>query len=399
MQARLPWPVGIYTQRGMGRGPWQYYAWRLPEHAEEQVHVHAKMFAICQRDVIPLQLTRQQDEELRELCRHPALRVPPETLKFLMSAIVGTQPHRSNTKKQDCIQKLVTDAEATAALADCIAAGYDVTDMRYLNASRDDPAFGPYIRTLVDMLEERSQLAAHDRRHHEGEGNGPTLRPTPLAASLPALMRQVEDRLRSHAEYAGQLDNGTIKIPSEYAMAARLQPTHPSRLSADWRVGKLPIKWAIQRRTMRKVCPDAHYVNALGANAREFVLELHKQGVNVLFVSDDDKCKVSIGQPELPQTAATRARRVLVGELHHSFTLRVCCQHACHTSTCELSALLPNAACQRLPVKHAANSAAMQRRTAARAAVTHYSELNLQEPMRPLQRWIMTSAVLVQLLL
>jgi hypothetical protein len=39
-----------------------------------------------------MRITRQQDEVLRDLCRHPALQVPPETVKFLLSTIVGARP-------------------------------------------------------------------------------------------------------------------------------------------------------------------------------------------------------------------------------------------------------------------------------------------------------------------
>jgi hypothetical protein len=54
-------------------------------------------------------------------------------------------------------------------------------------------------------------------------------------------------------------------------------------------------------------------VNAMGVNTREYVLELQAQGVEVLYVSDDVKCKINIGPPGLHQTAATHSRRVLAG--------------------------------------------------------------------------------------
>jgi hypothetical protein len=134
-QANLPFTVGIYAQRGSGRTQWQYYAWRLPENEVQQIHAHAKLFAICQRDVIPLQLTREQDAELRELCRNPAVRTAPETVKFLMQSIVGLQPHRSNSKKQATIESLVSDPEATALVEDYIAAGYEMQNVRQLDGA------------------------------------------------------------------------------------------------------------------------------------------------------------------------------------------------------------------------------------------------------------------------
>jgi hypothetical protein len=55
---------------------------------------------------------------------------------------------------------LVSDPEATALVENYIAAGYDVTGMRFMNDAREDPAFGPFLTALMDVLEERSQYAA-----------------------------------------------------------------------------------------------------------------------------------------------------------------------------------------------------------------------------------------------
>jgi hypothetical protein len=105
------------------------------------------------------------------------------------------------------------------------------------------------------------------------------LRPTLLAASLPALMRaQLGANLWADTEYAAQLDKSTVKIPSEPAVASWLQPTHSSHISADWCTGELPIKWAVQWRVIRTACEDTQYVNILGVTARQYVLELGRQG-------------------------------------------------------------------------------------------------------------------------
>ena len=130
-------------------------------------------------------------------------------------------------------------------------------------------------------------------------------RPTPLATSLPELRRDVEWQMRSNPELEAHLNSGAIQIPSLAALVARMQASHPSRLSADRYRGTLPIKWAIQRRTLRKASQDAHYVNCVGLFAHQFVLECADRGNNVLSVSDDDKCTISIGQLGLSQTAAT----------------------------------------------------------------------------------------------
>jgi hypothetical protein len=139
-------------------------------------------------------------------------------LNFLLSTIVGARPHRSSAKQQERIWKLVSDPAAAAEVSDHIAAGVDVTDMRFVNGARHDPSFDPYLASLVEILEERSQLATHDRRH-EGADDAMVLRPTPLAAPLPALMRQALARLQSNPEHAAKLASGELKVPSEFTLA------------------------------------------------------------------------------------------------------------------------------------------------------------------------------------
>jgi hypothetical protein len=123
----------------------------------------------------------------------------------------------------------------------------------------------------------------------------------------------VEQDVRNDAALRRQLEASEIKIPTLSAFTARMCPPHPSRTSALRYSGDAGIKWVIQRRTLRNSSIDAHYNNSQGLLLREFVLWLTARGVTVLFVSDDDKCKISIGLPGQPQTAATRSRRVLAG--------------------------------------------------------------------------------------
>jgi hypothetical protein len=62
---------------------------------------------------------------------------------FLLSTIVGARPHRSNAKRHQRILELVSDPAAAAEVSDHIAAGFDGSDMRFLNGAHDEPAFGP----------------------------------------------------------------------------------------------------------------------------------------------------------------------------------------------------------------------------------------------------------------
>ena len=55
--------------------------------------------------------------------------MPTETIKFLIEAVAGVHPHRSNSKKQARIQELVNSPETVAELQDFIATGLDVADL------------------------------------------------------------------------------------------------------------------------------------------------------------------------------------------------------------------------------------------------------------------------------
>jgi hypothetical protein len=92
-----------------------------------------------------------------------------------------------------------------------------------------------------------------------------------------------------------------------------MSPAHPNRQTSLRYSGTAGIVWKIQRRTLRKLHEDAHYNNALGLMPRQHMLELGSKGIATIFVSDDDKCKISVGQPGQLQTAATKARRVPEG--------------------------------------------------------------------------------------
>lgn len=58
-----------------------------------------------------------------------------------------------------------------------------------------DPALRPFLTVLMEILEERSQLISHDRRHAEDSNGAPAWITTQLALSNPALIQQVKERL------------------------------------------------------------------------------------------------------------------------------------------------------------------------------------------------------------
>jgi hypothetical protein len=63
-------------------------------------------------------MTRQQDAMVRDLSRNPALGVRRETVKYLIKSVVGVQPYRCNSRKQQRMELLASEPEVVADLAD-----------------------------------------------------------------------------------------------------------------------------------------------------------------------------------------------------------------------------------------------------------------------------------------
>jgi hypothetical protein len=317
VQALLPFVIGLYEYASSGRNPALWFVWQLPSSTEEQRTAHAKLTALCHPEVVPRTITAHQEKQLAALYRNPVLQLSKATVTFLLREVFGMGACGSSEKEKR-IKALVDDPQTADELADFIAAGYDVSDMRFMNGKSENPAFQPFMNILAEKLEARSELAAEERRRVEGvpgqeQAHGTLVRPTPLAPSMRALHAICSQELRSKPESEDKLAKGEWKIPSLSAFCDRMSPSHPNRQTSLRYSGTAGIVWKIQRRTLRKLHEDAHYNNAQGLMLRQHMLELASMGIATKFVSDDDKCKISVGQPGQLQTAATRARRVPAG--------------------------------------------------------------------------------------
>jgi hypothetical protein len=161
------------------------------------------------------------------------------------------------------------------------------------------------------------------------------VRPTPLTVSVRALHASIEADMRADPTITADLAVGKVKEPSLAAFEARMVPGHPSHATSSRYTGTAGIRWHIQRRSARKYHPHAHYNNSPGRTLREWAIRAQDAGFAVSFVSDDDRCKVSIGQPANPQTVATCARRTVAGESARCLWLFAPC-------VCLLRLLLPS---------------------------------------------------------
>jgi hypothetical protein len=103
-----------------------------------------------------------------------------------------------------------------------------------------------------------------------------------------------------------------------------MSPSHPDNVSSERYSGKAGIVFRMQSRTARKAHPDAHYTNMQALLLRHWMCHHAKKGTNVLFMSDDDKCKIPVGAPGFAQSAITRQRRAIAGLLIATFITPFC---------------------------------------------------------------------------
>ena len=284
---------------------------------------HAAQSAVCAREVVPLHLTAEQNRRLRTLCWNPTLSISANVVEYLLKDVMNMGVNTANPSrdalKQEHIRELVHNPDFAPSVSDYISAGFDVTDLRFLNGSVADPAFDLLLHSLRKRLEARDHLAPDERRQPDASRavapqHQVAVRRTPLAPSMRVLHQLVVDDMHADAGAAAKLASCEAKLPSLGAFAARMSPTHPSRNTSSRYTGVAGIQWTIQRKTARKQHTDTHYCNAQAKLGREVLVVLRQANVSALFVSDDNKCKISVGQPGHAQTAATRSRRADAGQ-------------------------------------------------------------------------------------
>lgn len=203
-----------------------------------------------------------------------------------------------------------------------LAAGYNCLDMRCLNGRRsEDAAFQDFLKVVHRFLTSRNLVAAGDRREDT------ELCPTALAPSIRALHERVRAVMNADPDIKSRLQDGSSKVPSVSTFATMMSPAHPDRLAADLYSGKAGIKYAMQARTARKTHPDAHYNNMQSLLLRDWIAHIQQSGTEVLFISDDDKCKISVGAPGYAQTAVTRQKKVIVGDCSPPLMYTLCSAH------------------------------------------------------------------------
>jgi hypothetical protein len=192
--------------------------------------------------------------------------------------------------------------------------------MRCLNGRAEERAFDDFIQCVHKMLSERDMLAAEERRKASNRDSAPEgevapVRPTALAPSLRALHARVSEMMTNDPDMKIKLKQGVSKIPSVATFATFMSPSHPDHVSAERYSGKAGIVFRMQSRTARKAHPDAHYNNMQALLLRHWMCHHAKKGINVLFISDDDKCKIPVGAPGFAQSAITRQGKAIAGML------------------------------------------------------------------------------------
>ena len=163
-----------------------------------------------------------------------------------------------------------------------------IIDLRHLNEGRPGNTFAVFFRELELVVEEVT--AADDRRHgiaHMSE-----------FLSIKDLISQVQKRVPAE-----------IPIPSESTVIHAFAPPNIHSKTAQYYTGKINLKHTVQRRQLRAFHADAHWCNALYRYLRELAI---KNKNSCMFISCDDKAKVSFGEPGSAISSGVRGKRTIV---------------------------------------------------------------------------------------
>lgn len=162
-------------------------------------------------------------------------------------------------------------------------------DMRRLNGKPNSTVFERFWDELSFYLEEITP-ACDDRRHSS------TLH-MPIAISVSNLRDIIEGRLSS------KFPSEDIAIPSVEWIRLQFSPRNPYAANSIRNTGRFEVKFAVQKRQLRKSHPDSKYVMVLLKYVREYAVRFAD---HVLLASIDDKAIVPVGEPGLPTSTGVR---------------------------------------------------------------------------------------------
>ena len=157
---------------------------------------------------------------------------------------------------------------------------------------------------VVDGQLKKYGTAVHSRRY-----GGPDQLPSvsanddkPPPSSIPELYSECIDA-------TNDLPNGTsIKVPSLSWFRMQFAPKTQAAARAMQMTGRFTVKWKIQGHHLRGHHVDQYYGAKLYKFLRQLAVLLRDVAV---FICQDDKKKVAVGEPGLPLAAANRTRAVM----------------------------------------------------------------------------------------
>ena len=207
-----------------------------------------------------------------------ATKMKPHVIRHIYRALTGDNSKEIDNTEIDSRVKLAIETEDPDL----------VIDLRHLNKGRPGDTFKLFFEELTLIVEQLT--AADDRRHgiaHMSE-----------FISIRDLISKV----------SAKLPNDT-PIPSESTVIHSFAPPNMYDKTAQYYTGKINLKYVVQRRQLRAYHTDAHWCNALYKYMRELAIkDRHK----TVFVSCDDKAKVSFGEPGAAISSGVRGRQSIV---------------------------------------------------------------------------------------
>ena len=182
-----------------------------------------------------------------------------------------------------------------------------IGDLRHFNGASPNNAFDPFFNYLSIVAHDFQ--TAHERRHS-------TVGVLPLMTLKSLKERVLEECKRS--EDGIRVED--LVIPSDTTITYNFCPSDSYRLRAARYKGTVELVRTVQERTERAEHPDAHYGRALQRYLREVMIRIRDTVVSmglpedtIIFVSQDDKCLIIVGEPGLALSALQRQRGRCLG--------------------------------------------------------------------------------------
>ena len=272
---KLSFPVDLYAYHHGNYMGNVNFIWKLPQELNKRSDDALIKAFTKVREVAKVYGTRQMVKELME----PYRKVNPIKPSLLRHMIEFMHPNMS--VPTECEAQFKVNERVAVFLLEADDPDL-VMDLRANNGRIKDGRFDPFWEELDSYLTEQS--AVHERRQSNLY--------LPFAISVRDLTEIIKSRL----------PDGT-PVPSESLIRLQFWPSNPYTSTAVKYSGRYQVKYAVQQRLLRVQHEDSRYCANQFGNLKTFAV--HMKDFTV-FLSDDDKAIIPVGNPGSPLSATQR---------------------------------------------------------------------------------------------